>query len=86
MQLASRKDLLTIELNENLRRRREDIRARIDALDSAAAGQDAQIGAGGAEELKGRKNELKKLDKQIDSLNGRLGGAWIDSSRSNSPS
>ncbi|BGP07249.1 Structural maintenance of chromosomes protein 3 [Rhodotorula toruloides] len=71
--LASRKDLLTIELNENLRRRREDIRARIDALDSAAAGQDAQIGAGGAEELKGRKNELKKLDKQIDSLNGRLG-------------
>ncbi|BGP23932.1 Structural maintenance of chromosomes protein 3 [Rhodotorula toruloides] len=70
--LASRKDLLAIELNENLRRRREDTRARIDALDALASGQYAQVGAGGAEELKGRKNELKKLDEQIDSLNSRL--------------
>ncbi|KWU47379.1 RecF/RecN/SMC protein [Rhodotorula sp. JG-1b] len=69
-QLERAKDLLEIELNENLRRRREELRARLDTLDTSG-GQDDQNATGG-EDLEARKKELKKLDKQIQSLNRRL--------------
>ncbi|KAG0656747.1 Structural maintenance of chromosomes protein 3 [Rhodotorula mucilaginosa] len=62
-QLERAKDLLEIELNENLRRRREELRARLDTLDTSG-GQDDQNATGG-EDLEARKKELKKLDKQI---------------------
>ncbi|GAA5861222.1 hypothetical protein JCM3774_002232 [Rhodotorula dairenensis] len=68
--LERAKDLLEIELNENLRRRREELRARLDTLDTSA-GQDDQNATGG-EDLGARKKQLKKLDKQIESLNLRL--------------
>ncbi|GAA5987111.1 hypothetical protein JCM10908_001030 [Rhodotorula pacifica] len=68
--LERAKDLLEIELNENLRRRREELRARLDTLETSG-GQDDQNAAGG-EDLDARKKELKKLDKQIQSLNARL--------------
>ena len=71
-QLERAKDLLEIELNENLRRRREELRARLDTLDTSG-GQDDQNATGG-EDLEARKKELKKLDKQIQSLNRRLDG------------
>jgi structural maintenance of chromosome 3 (chondroitin sulfate proteoglycan 6) len=71
-QLERAKDLLEIELNENLRRRREELRARLDTLDTSG-GQDDQNATGG-EDLEARKKELKKLDKQIHGLNRRLDG------------
>ncbi|GAA5910698.1 hypothetical protein JCM5296_006815 [Sporobolomyces johnsonii] len=66
-ELAKRKDLLEIELSENLRRRRDELRGKIDSLDSASGVQEDQ-----GEDLEARRSELKKLDKQITELSKRL--------------
>ncbi|GAA6014847.1 hypothetical protein JCM10207_002200 [Rhodosporidiobolus poonsookiae] len=72
-ELAKRKDLLDIELTENLRRRREELRGKIEALNMGASTAAQQDGEGeGGEDLEARKGELKKLDRQIEELNQRL--------------
>ncbi|GAA5908591.1 hypothetical protein JCM6882_003686 [Rhodosporidiobolus microsporus] len=73
-ELAKRKNLLEIELSDNLRRRREELSGKIEALNSgAAAATTTQQDAGEqGEDLEARKNELEKLDRQIEELNQRL--------------
>lgn len=73
-QLASRKDVLEIELNENLRRRRDDLRSKIEQAEAARGGvaQDDEDDSG--EDLEQRKRELKKLDQSITEIGQRLEG------------
>lgn len=71
-QLERAKDLLEMEIKENLSRRRDDLRARLAALDVPGAQEDQA--AAGVEDLEGRKRELKKIDRQIKQLNERLDG------------
>ncbi|BGP54977.1 Structural maintenance of chromosomes protein 3 [Rhodotorula sphaerocarpa] len=68
--LERAKDLLEMEIKENLSRRRDDLRARLAALDVPGAQEDQA--AAGVEDLEGRKRELKKIDRQIKQLNERL--------------
>ncbi|GAA5860544.1 hypothetical protein JCM8547_000336 [Rhodosporidiobolus lusitaniae] len=74
-ELAKRKDLLEIDLTENLRRRREELRAKIEAFDTGAtttAQQQEDGAAENGEDLEARKAELGRLQRQIDELNERL--------------
>ncbi|GAA5970675.1 hypothetical protein JCM11641_007396 [Rhodosporidiobolus odoratus] len=72
-ELAKRKDLLDIELTENLRRRREELRGKIESFDMGAATAAQQDGAeDGSEDLDARRSELKKLNRQVEELNQRL--------------
>ncbi|GAA6033649.1 hypothetical protein JCM8097_004365 [Rhodosporidiobolus ruineniae] len=73
-ELAKTKDLLEIELTENLRRRREELRGKIEAFNTGSATTSAQQDgtADQGEDLDARKIELEKLDRQIEELNQRL--------------
>ncbi|CAL1707049.1 unnamed protein product [Somion occarium] len=66
-EFGSRKNLLEIELNENLRRRREELRGKIEALGESEAGD-----ASSAEELEARVRELKNLNNTIEALTKKL--------------
>ncbi|KAL4254273.1 SMC family protein [Abortiporus biennis] len=63
-ELGSRKNLLDIELNESLRRRREELRSKIEALGEAEVGD-----ASSTEDLDARLRELRNLSASIDNLN-----------------
>ncbi|KAG8980084.1 Structural maintenance of chromosomes protein 3, partial [Tulasnella sp. 427] len=67
-ELASRKATLDIELNESLRRRREELRGKIESL-GEAPGSDA---AEGTEDLASRKRELASLNDSIATLESQL--------------
>ncbi|GAA6010091.1 hypothetical protein JCM11491_005863 [Sporobolomyces phaffii] len=71
-ELASRKDVLEIELNENLRRRRDDLQSKIEQAEAAREGvaQDEEEDTG--EDLAQRKRELQKLDRSITEIGQRL--------------
>ena len=68
-QLGGKKNLLQIELNENLRRKRDELHARIEALgepdiDDMTAGEDLQV----------RLRELQSINASIENLTKRLHG------------
>ena len=70
-ELGGRKNLLEIELNEGLVRRREELRLKIEGLGAAEAGDtDSQ------EALETKTRELKALNNSIDSLEKRITGEW----------
>ncbi|GAA5841478.1 hypothetical protein JCM11251_007154 [Rhodosporidiobolus azoricus] len=72
-ELAKRKNLLEIELSDNLRRRREELSGKIEAINSGAATTNTQQDVGEqAEDLDARRHELEKLERQIEALNQRL--------------
>lgn len=78
MQLESEKNLLEIELGENLRRRREELRGKIESYGTAGP-QSTQD-----EDVEARKAELKQLTTQISDLAAKLEGScsWLCSVRS----
>ena len=61
--------MLEIELNESLRRRREELKTKIETLGGAEAGD-----ASAAENLEAKQRELEKLNKSIDTLTKRIQG------------
>ena len=75
-QLASKKSLLEIELNQNLRRRREKLREKIEVVSEVRdVGESTQSGGGGT--LPARKVELQSLDGVLGVLNGKINGAIV---------
>ncbi|SCV71055.1 BQ2448_3817 [Microbotryum intermedium] len=70
--VAGRKNLLEIDLSENLRRRREELRSRIEAFGTGGEAKDVQEGTG--EDVEARKRQLKALGKQIEELTSKLDG------------
>lgn len=60
---------MEIELSENLRRRRDELKNKIEALGEAAEGD-----SDSAQDLEARKRELRALNTQIDTLTNKLGG------------
>lgn len=68
LQLESCKNLLEIELDEKLRRRRDELRGKIDTFSTSGQQQST------VEDIDGRKAELKQLRKQIDDLTAKLDG------------
>lgn len=71
VQLGSRKTLMEIELSEKLRRRRDELRSKIETLDGAEEGD-----SNTAEDLDARIRELKTLSTSIDSLTQKLKGVF----------
>lgn len=73
LQLESQKNTIEIELKESLRRREEDIQARLEVL-----GEPADDGTTTADDLGSRTRELRGLNSSIDSLTRRVKGWCID--------
>ncbi|BGP39221.1 Structural maintenance of chromosomes protein 3 [Rhodotorula kratochvilovae] len=72
-EVTTKKNLLEIELSEDLRRRQQELRARIEALDTGGAGaDDGGEDDGAGPNLEAKKAQLKKLRKQVDALNTRV--------------
>lgn len=69
-QLATKKSLLEIELNERLRRRREELRGKIESYEVAGPANDQN------EDIAARKQELKRLERSIDELTEKLDGKF----------
>ncbi|KAA1469211.1 RecF/RecN/SMC protein [Dentipellis sp. KUC8613] len=65
--LGSQKNLIQIELNESLRRRRDELRSKLDALGEPAAGD-----ANAADDLEARTRELRTLNTSIESQTRRV--------------
>lgn len=65
--------MIEIELNESLRRRREELRGKIETLGESEAG-DASAG----EELETRSRELKALNNSIESLTRKSAGTLLN--------
>lgn len=65
-ELGKRKNMLEIELNESLRRRREELKTKIETLGEAEAGDSSA-----AENLVSKQRELEKLNRSIDALQRR---------------
>jgi structural maintenance of chromosome 3 (chondroitin sulfate proteoglycan 6) len=63
IQIESKRNVLEIELNENLRKRKEELRTKLDNISTAAA--DA---TGSVEDLDTRRRELKNLGTAIENL------------------
>ena len=62
--------MLEIELNESLRRRRNELNAKIDSLGEAESGDSSAI-----EELEKKRRELDALNKSIESLTKKIQGS-----------
>ena len=71
VQLGGQKNLLEIELNESLRRRREELQSKIEVLGEADTGT-----AFSAEDYEARVRELKNLDNSIQGLRKKASGAF----------
>lgn len=69
LQLESQKNAIEIELKESLRRREEDIQAKLEVL-----GDPADDGTTTADDLESRTRELRALNTSIDSLTRRVKG------------
>ncbi|EKM54326.1 uncharacterized protein PHACADRAFT_146168 [Phanerochaete carnosa HHB-10118-sp] len=65
-ELGKRKNMLEIELNESLRRRREELKTKIETLGEAEAGDSTA-----AENLAAKQRELEKLNRSIEALQKR---------------
>ena len=61
--------MLEIELNESLRRRREELKTKIEMLGEAEAGDSTA-----AESLAAKQRELEKLNRSIEALQKRAQG------------
>ncbi|EJD54937.1 RecF/RecN/SMC protein [Auricularia subglabra TFB-10046 SS5] len=68
-ELGAKRELLEIELNESLRRRRDELRAKVDALGTGAGTSDEE---GGGEDLESRRRELRTLDGSVAELQRKL--------------
>lgn len=66
--MASKKNHLEIDLNENLRRRREELRGKIEAFEGIAPHD------GGNPDLESRKTELSNLKKLVEELTAKIDG------------
>lgn len=64
--------MIEIELNESLRRRREELRGKIESLGEAEVGD-----ASAAESLEARNRELKALNNSIEALNKKIHGKLL---------
>jgi structural maintenance of chromosome 3 (chondroitin sulfate proteoglycan 6) len=60
-----------MELNENLHRRREEIRGKLEALDSPATDTSSLGG-----DLESRQQELESLNQSIEDLEGKISGKY----------
>lgn len=69
MQFGSRKSHLEIELNESLRRRRDELRGKIEALGVAETGD-----ATSEQALEARARELRNLNAEITALTKKTQG------------
>jgi len=65
-QIDSQINLARVELNEGLRRRREEVRAQIEAIGDVDAGDNA------GDDLVGRTHELEALNRAIESLSAQV--------------
>jgi structural maintenance of chromosome 3 (chondroitin sulfate proteoglycan 6) len=65
-QLESRKNALEIELNERLRRRREELQSKLESLGDLENGDSST-----ADSLASRVRELKSLNSSIQTLTGK---------------
>ena len=63
--------MLEIELNESLRRRREELRSKVETLGEVEEGD-----ASAAENLEARNRELRSLNNSIDALNKKNQGSY----------
>lgn len=63
--------MLEIELNERLRRRREELRGKIESYELAGPQNDQN------EDVEARKQELNRLERSIDELTEKLDGTLI---------
>ena len=70
MQLESRKNTLEIELKERLRRQREELQARLDAL-----GEPDEESS--TDDLEKRTRELRSLNNSIQTLGKKVQGLWF---------
>ncbi len=61
--------MLEIELNERLRRRRDELRGKLESLGEAVAGDSSAL-----EDLGSRTRELKTLNNSIEALNKKMQG------------
>ena len=61
--------MLEIELNESLRRRREELRGKIESLGEAEVGDSSAV-----EDLESRTRELRALGNSIEGLNKKMQG------------
>ncbi len=71
VELEKKKTGLEIELNERLRRRRDELRARAEGM---ANRMDEGDGASGEEEIKTRERELRVLNNNVATLSKRVKG------------
>lgn len=67
-QLEGRKNMIEIELKERLRRRKEEIRFKLDAI------EERDVDSSSADDLESRTRELKSLNASITSLNKKIAG------------
>lgn len=74
LQLESDKEMLEIELEEKLRRRRDELRGKIEAI-NAGGPQQSQ-----ATDVATRKAELKRLHKRVEDLTAKLDGEEVSPS------
>jgi structural maintenance of chromosome 3 (chondroitin sulfate proteoglycan 6) len=64
--------VIEIELNESARRRRDELRAKLDALAEAPTGE-----ASSEDDLEARQRELKILTTSIEAAQKRVNGAPV---------
>lgn len=69
--MAGQKGLLEIDLNENLRRNRDELRAKIERLGEPQNGD-----AASADDLESRQRELRALKQSIDALTKKSQGEY----------
>lgn len=70
IQIADRKNTLEMELNESLRRRRDEIRGKLESLSNPGRDNSSALGDFGA-----RQRELKLLQVSIDDLGEKITGS-----------
>lgn len=70
VQSTERKNALELELHENLKRKREELRAKLESLDAPALTQ----GSSPLGDVESRKSELKGLNKTIKGLEAKIEG------------
>ena len=75
LESEKRKSALEIELNERLRRRREEVKGRVEGL-ANRIGENGGVG-GGEEDIKTRERELRVLNGNIASLTKRVKGRFV---------
>ncbi|KAH9942278.1 structural maintenance of chromosome protein 3 [Epithele typhae] len=78
-EIGGRKNLLEIELNEGLMRRREELRLKIEGLGASEAGD-----ASSEDTLTAKTRELKALNNSIDSLEKKIADTDKDIEKTNS--